>query len=503
MMIDTTSKVFLLFGNQLFAPRYLPVGRDVTVVMIEDDEQCRRYAYHRQKLALVLAAMRSHAQALRQAGYRVEYHRLEDPMPGCGGWRGALAMLAERSPFGTLAHFEVENPDLSAALARFAAARGLRLERHRSPMFINTLEDFAAHLAEHGTPKLLPYYRAQRLRHDILLTRDREPVGGRWSFDMDNRAKLPKDLTPARPELPAPTAELRAVIELVGERFASHPGNLQRFWLPTTHQQAEAWLDDFLEQRFRDFGAYEDALTRRSTFVYHSGLAPLLNIGLLTPAHVLERALEHAGRHDVPINSLEGFVRQILGWREFVRGVFHHYYRPMQSRNIWNADRKLTEDWYRGTTGIAPLDHVIRKTLDLGWAHHIERLMVAANLMNLAGIEPQEVYRWFMEMFVDAYDWVMVPNVFGMGLTSEGGIFTTKPYICGSNYVMKMGDFKRGDWCDVMDGLLWRFVAHHEHTLKANQRLAPMVANLPRVARRRPEIFTLADAFIEHHTRAA
>ncbi len=175
----------------------------------------------------------------------------------------------------------------------------------------------------------------------------------------------------------------------------------------------------------------------------------------------------------------------------------------MQSRNIWNADRRLTEAWYQGTTGIAPLDHVITKALKLGWAHHIERLMVAANLMNLSGIEPQEVYRWFMEMFVDAYDWVMVPNVFGMGLTSEGGIFTTKPYICGSNYVMKMGDFKRGEWCDVMDGLLWRFVAHHEETLKANHRLAPMVANLPRVVRKRPEIFALADEFIETTTRAA
>jgi len=175
----------------------------------------------------------------------------------------------------------------------------------------------------------------------------------------------------------------------------------------------------------------------------------------------------------------------------------------MQSRNIWNADRKLTSAWYDGTTGIEPLDHVIRKTLKLGWAHHIERLMVAANLMNLAGIRPQEVYRWFMEMFVDAYDWVMVPNVFGMGLTSEGGIFTSKPYICGSNYVLKMGDFKRGDWCDVMDGLLWRFVATHEQTLRTNHRLAPMVANLPRVARKRPEIFKLADHFIENTTTAA
>jgi deoxyribodipyrimidine photolyase-related protein len=291
--------------------------------------------------------------------------------------------------------------------------------------------------------------------------------------------------------------------QLVAARFADHPGRLDAAWLPTTHERAEAWLEDFLVNRFRDFGTYEDALTHRSPFVYHSALAPLLNIGLLTPGEVLERALDHAARENVPLNSLEGFVRQILGWREFVHGVYHHYYQPMQARNIWNAGRKLTASWYDGTTGIAPLDHVIGKTLEYGWAHHIERLMIAANLMNLSGIEPLEVYRWFMEMFVDAYDWVMVPNVFGMGLTSEGGIFTTKPYICGSNYVRKMSDFQPGPWCDVMDGLFWRFVANHETTLKANHRLAPMVANLPRIARKRPEIFDLAEAFIDNHTRAA
>jgi deoxyribodipyrimidine photolyase-related protein len=495
--------VFLLFGNQLFAPAHLPVGREVPIVMVEDDAQCRRYAYHRQKLAFVLTAMRAHAAALGSAGYQVHYRRLDDAADGRAGWRGALTRLHESCAFDTVAHFEVENPDLDAAVATFTAANGWQRVVHRSPMFIGSLADFEAHLDDQGKPRLLPFYRAQRLRHDVLVTRERHPVGGRWSFDRDNRAKLPRDRTPAPPALPEPTPLLGEVIDLVASRFADHPGRLDTFWLPTTHDQAHAWLDDFLNQRLRHFGTYEDALTRRSTFVYHSALAPLLNIGLLTPGYVLDRALEHAARHDVPINSLEGFVRQVLGWREFVRGVFHHYYRPMQSRNIWNADRNLTDAWYRGATGIAPLDHVIGKALEFGWAHHIERLMVAANLMNLAGIEPQEVYRWFMEMFVDAYDWVMVPNVFGMGLTSEGGIFTTKPYICGSNYVMKMGDFKRGNWCDVMDGLLWRFVANHQATLKANQRLAPMVANLPRVARQRPEIFTLADRFIEHHTRAA
>ncbi len=493
-----TGKTFLIFGNQLFDAGYLRRHGCRSVVMVEDEAFCRRYTYHRLKLTFILSAMRSHADALRAAGFDVVYHRLDEGMD----WRRALDAAAAQG-CRALGHFEVENTQLGTAIARHASTLGMTLEVVQTPMFINGLEDFQRHLDEQGSPKLLPYYRQQRLQHDILMTADREPVGGRWSFDMDNREKLPRDVTPADPDLPAETRHTAEVKALVRDRFNDHPGNLERVWMPTTHAQASDWLDAFLTQRFASFGPYEDALTRRSRFVFHSGLSPLLNVGLLTPQQVLDRALRFGAAQNVPLNSLEGLVRQILGWREFVRGVYHHFCEPLTTRNIWNGDRRLTDDWYRGTTGIAPLDHVIGKTLDLGWAHHIERLMLAANLMNLSGIRPQEVYRWFMEMSVDAYDWVMVPNVFGMGLTSDGGIFTTKPYICGSNYVLKMGDFKRGEWCDVMDGLLWWFVASHEAKLKVNQRLAPMVANLPRVARRRPEIFSLADRFIESKTRAA
>jgi deoxyribodipyrimidine photolyase-related protein len=497
--MTSTNRVLLLFGNQLFDPTHLREYRDATLLMVEDEALCRRYTYHRQKLTFILAAMRSQAQALRAAGYRLVYHELEEGLD----WQSALDALRQQTGFDTLCHFEIENPALTATLCAYTRRHTLGLRVLRSPMFLNTIADFETHLAGHGSPQLLPYYRTQRLRHGILIDADGGPTGGRWSFDHANREKLPKHLRPGEPTVPAQTPQVRAAMALVRDRFPTHPGELDAFWLPTTHEQARAWLDEFLDQRFRDFGRFEDALTRRSSFVYHSGIAPLLNVGLLTPEFVLERALEHAAHHDVPINSLEGFVRQILGWREFVRGVFHHYHRPLQSRNVWRGDRKLTDAWYTGTTGLEPLDHVIRKTLKLGWAHHIERLMVAANLMNLAGVEPGQVYRWFMEMFVDAYDWVMAPNVFGMGLSSEGGIFTTKPYICGSNYVLKMGDFKPGDWCDVMDGLLWRFVANHHETLRTNHRLAPMIANLPRVARRRPEIFAMAEDFIAATTRAA
>jgi deoxyribodipyrimidine photolyase-related protein len=492
------TKVLLGFGNQLFHPRYLTGVKPARVVLCEDPKLCTRYAYHKQKLVLMLAAMRNYSALLESSGFKVDYSDLAQAR----SWRQTLTATIAETGADTLCHFELESPELTRAIKEFAGDSGLALEVLRSPMFMNSVEEFGEFEAEHG-PRLQAFYQAQRIERQILVTSSGEPIGGRWSFDQDNRAKLPRDLHPVEPSQIKDSPVVCAVKTEVEATFGSHPGELDAFWLPTTHEQAEAWLEDFLVNRFHNFGRYEDALTERSPFVFHSGLAPLMNIGLLTPDQVLDRALDFAGANNVPLNSLEGFVRQILGWREFIRGVFHRYHEPMQNRNIWNADRALTDAWYEGTTGVTPLDHVIQKARRFGYAHHIERLMVAANLMNLTGIAPQDVYRWFMEMFVDAYDWVMVPNVFGMGLTSEGGIFTTKPYICGSNYVLKMGDYKKGPWCDVMDGLLWRFVANHEATLKANHRLAPMVANLPRVARKRPEIFSLADDFIEQKTKAA
>jgi deoxyribodipyrimidine photolyase-related protein len=495
---DAPDAALIVFGNQLFHPRHLPSRQTVRVLLVEDPAMCRRYAWHQQKLALVLGAMRDYRATLESAGYSVTYHALEEGLDRRRALERMIALGVRR-----IVHFEVESPDLSGALSAFAGRQNCALEVLRSPMFLGTRADFDAHLAHQGVPRMANFYRAQRERTGILMGAGGVPVGGRFSFDPENRERLPRGLVPPAPARVEPTPAAAAARRLVSAQFGDHPGSLEHAWVPTSHAQAEAWLDDFLVNRFHHFGAYEDALTERSPFVYHSALSPLLNIGLLTPDLVLDKVLEYGAREAVPLNSLEGFVRQILGWREFVRGVFHHYYEPMQSRNIWRAERKLTSAWYTGDTGIAPLDHVIHKTLTYGWAHHIERLMVAANLMNLSGIEPQEVYRWFMEMFVDAYDWVMVPNVFGMGLTSDGGIFTTKPYICGSNYLRKMGDYAPGPWCDVMDGLLWRFVANHEATLRANNRLAPMVANLARVTRKRPEIFALAEDFIETHTRAA
>ena len=323
---------------------------------------------------------------------------------------------------------------------------------------------------------------------------------GEWSFDADNRKKLPRNVQPPEMVWTTPGAHEKDVIELVRREFKDHPGDAREFCWPTTRSQAREWLDDFVANRLDDFGPYEDAISSRSVTVFHSVLSPCLNLGLLTPREVIDAALVRVD--EVPVQSLEGFVRQVIGWREFVRGVYRNYSEQQDASNFWSHEREMSPSWHDGTTGILPLDDAIRTAQRLGWTHHIPRLMVLGNLMTLCEIRPSSAHRWFMEMFVDSSEWVMGPNVYGMGLFSDGGIFATKPYICGSNYLLKMSDYKKGPWCEIVDGLYWRFIDKHREFFSGNPRLALMPRALDRLdSERRTRIFAAAEAFLEQHTR--
>jgi deoxyribodipyrimidine photolyase-related protein len=267
--------------------------------------------------------------------------------------------------------------------------------------------------------------------------------------------------------------------------------------MPLTRKAAIENLDYFLKIKFRDFGTYEDAILKEDTFLFHSGISNSLNIGLITPSDVIEKALNFAKTENIPINSLEGFIRQIIGWREFIRGIYQNHSVKQINGNYFNFSRELQSSWYIGTTGIEPLDDAINFSDKFGYTHHINRLMVIANIMTLCEVHPRAVYRWFMEMYVDASEWVMVPNVFGMGTFADGGIFSTKPYICGSNYILKMSNYKKGDWCNVVDGLYWLFIDRNMNKLKNNPRLTFMKKNLDNMNESRRElIFDAARQFI-------
>jgi deoxyribodipyrimidine photolyase-related protein len=409
--------------------------------------------------------------------------------------------LLEREVPAAIRRIEVADPCdevLSKRLRRFAAGRGIELVVHPSPNFLSPpefLEKFTGPARKR--PFMADFYKAQRQRMGILLESDGSPVGGRWSFDEDNRQRFPEDrLAPQEPRV-APNDHVREAQAYVERRFAGNPGRVENFHYPVTRADALAWLDRFLAERFHDFGAYEDALSRNQRVLFHSVLTPVLNIGLLDPREIVDCALARAAAREVPMNSLEGFLRQIIGWREFIAGIYRHRGGAIRTRNHWSHTRKMPRAFYDGTTGIPPVDDAIRRALDHGYCHHIERLMVLGNIMVLCRIDPDEVYRWFMELFVDAYDWVMVPNVYGMSQFADGGTFTTKPYISGSNYIRKMSYYPKGEWCDIWDGLFWSFIGDHPDFFGGNPRLSMMARNWEKMPAAKQEAHRAhAEAFL-------
>ena len=491
-------RIMVVLGNQLFPPDCLDDCRDAVVFMAEDVGLCTYVRHHQQKIVLFLAAMRSYADELREAGFDVRYFPLDADE---GSYEDRLACVVDELGSTELVHFEVEDKPMESRLVDFCEQRSLERIELKSPMFLAPRDDFRRFADDRSRLLMGDYYRRQRQRTGILVDRDGKPEGGKWSFDEANRKKLPKTVQP--PEIAAAprTRHVEDVISIVGQQFGDHPGDAEDFWWPTTREQARDWLQDFLDERLAKFGPYEDAISQRSATVFHSVLSPSLNVGLLTPGEVIDAVLERHAAGGLPIESVEGFVRQVLGWREFVRGVYRLHGDEQESTNFWGHERELTDDWYRGTTGIVPLDDAIKTSLRLGWAHHIQRLMVMGNLMTLCEIRPAAAWRWFMELYVDSSDWVMGPNVYGMGIFSDGGLFATKPYICGSNYILKMSDYGKGDWCTTVDGLYWRFIDRHRDFFASNPRLALMPKALDRLdSSRRESIFAAAEAFLQRFT---
>lgn len=469
-------EISLVYPHQLFAasPAISP-GRDVWLIedplFFGNDPQYPA-AMHLQKLVLHRASMKAWAAGLEADGRRVRY--VETPQGSSIDSAGLLEQVMPKA----IKEIHLADPAdevLLKRVRRFAAARKAQLIVHPSPNFLSPPDFIAQHIASRKKPFMAKFYEAQRQRMGILVEEDGTPVGGKWSFDTENRAKLPKNhLPPAEPRTPA-NDFVRDAIDSVSNRFPSNPGSAASFRWPVTREDAEIWLDDFIASRLAGFGLYEDAISTGHATLYHSAITPALNIGLVDPRDVIDRVM--AKCNDIPINSLEGFIRQVIGWREFLHGIYQHRGTQIRNGNFWKFERPMPSSFYDGTTGIPPVDRVIRQLLADGYCHHIERLMVLGNFMLLCRIRPDDVYRWFMEMFVDSYDWVMVPNVYGMSQFADGGTFTTKPYISGSNYILKMSDEPKGEWCRIWDGLFWCFIGDYQEFFLKNPRLSMMARN--------------------------
>jgi deoxyribodipyrimidine photolyase-related protein len=413
--------------------------------------------------------MRRFADRLRDAGHTVEQ---VDTDPRTSS-RAALAQVLERLRPTEVSAYDVVDDWLGQELADVVT---VWLE---TPNFLTDRSTLRSHFgdgSDRRVARMQHFYSWQRERLGVLVEGPQgdRPVGGRWSFDEENRKKLPRGHPVPEPARPERHPVVDEAVEWVKEEFPDAPGDVDGFAWPTSHEEAEAAFGDFLAERFHEFGPYEDAVSAEHPFLFHSVMTPGLNIGLLDPRDVLARAL---AVDDVPIASLEGFVRQVIGWREYMRAVYVLWGRRMRSSNRLGHTRPLDEGWWTASTGLAPVDLVVERVLARGWAHHIERLMVAGNAMCLLRTDPDSAYEWFMELFVDAYDWVMVPNVYAMSQFAAAEAITTKPYVSGSNYLRRMSDLPRGEWADDWDALYWTFVRDHHDVFARNPR-SRMVANL-------------------------
>ncbi len=469
--------VTLVFPHQLFKDNPA-IDTNRPVYLIEEQLFFEYQNFHKQKLVLHRASMQCYAQFLKEQNVDVHYVEAKSPQADT---RVLLSDLLENG----LEALHFCDPCDNYLEQRIANSVNNKVQIHNydSPLFLNTKQDLERFFRpDKKLFRMATYYKQERIKRGILLDGKDTPVGGKWSFDKENRKKYPKGKTPPAVQFPDATKQFNDAVTYVEDNYANNYGELGQSPLyPINFDQATRWYNQFLEQRFSGFGPYEDAMVRGNSILHHSVLTPLLNIGLLTPEYVITTALAYAKEHQIALNTIEGFTRQIIGWRAFMRGMYVVKGTKMRTTNYWGFNRSIPKSFYNGTTSILPVDSTIKQVLQTGYCHHIERLMVLGNFMLLCEFNPDEVYRWFMELFIDSYDWVMVPNVYGMSQFADGGLFATKPYISSSNYIKKMSDFPGGEWEAIWDGLFWNFMNTQRDFFSGNPRLAMLLSNFDKM----------------------
>lgn len=476
------SAVTIIFPHQLFKDNPA-IKNGVPVYLVEEPLFFNQYNFHQQKLVLHRASMKFYESFLLEKGIVVHYVEASQKESDI---RNLLPVLAAKG-ISEIIFIDPVDDWLLKRLKKAAIDSNIVLQGKTSPNFLNKMEEVDSFFENKKTYFQTDFYIWQRKQRKLLLDASQKPLGGKWTFDADNRVKFPKGESVPVITFPSDNKWVQEAKLYCQKYFGNNYGNADSFIYPVIFEDAEIWLQAFLEQRFQKFGIYEDAMVAKESFLYHSVLTPMLNIGLLNPQQIVEAALETASNKEIPLNSLEGFIRQIIGWREFIRIVYEREGSRQRTKNYWGFTKKIPESFWKGTTGIDPIDQVIKKVVDTGYCHHIERLMVLGNFMLLCEFDPDEVYRWFMELFVDAYDWVMVPNVYGMTQFADGGLMTTKPYISGSNYLLKMSDFPKGEWTGIWDGLFWRFMHVHRDFFLQNPRLGMLVGTFDKMAKEKQE----------------
>ncbi len=469
------------------------------VLMIESASESTAVWSTKPRIAIFLSAMRHFALEIAARGWPLIYVRLDDDLPG--GFEERLAAVITTHRPGTLVVCEPGEWRVLEIVQRAAHGAACALELPVDRHFLCSRAEFAAWSRDRKSLRMEYFYRWMRARHDVLVDAAKEPVGGRWNFDTENRKGFGKG-GPLRVPTPAhfePDAITREVFALIDHEFPDHPGALDRFGWPVTRAQALVALQRFVDERLDDFGTHQDAMWTDLPFGWHALLSSSMNLKLLAPREVIDAALARHARRPVPLASLEGFVRQIIGWREFVRGMYWLDMPTMRDANRYDHQRPLPRWYWTGETAMNCMRHCIGQTLATGYAHHIQRLMVTGQFALLAEVRPIEVADWYLAVYVDAVEWVELPNVVGMALHAQGDRFTSKPYIASGAYIDRMSNYCRGcryepsrrvDGVDDLGTarlacpvttLYWHFVARHHAALAGNPRTMMMAKNLDRL----------------------
>lgn len=466
-------EVVLILPHQLFKENAL-LTKARSVFLLEESLFFNQYAFHKKKLIFHRSSMKFYQDFLASKNHPVHYIPAQDKRADI---REMIAFFASIGVEIIHAYDPVDDWILRRMI-HSTELHGIQLALIESPAFLNTTEELKVKF-QGGKGKFFQtdFYKKERQKRKVLIDPNNKPFGGKWTFDADNRKKYPKGKAIAKIQFPEVDEYWKEAKEYVQENFVENIGDENGVEVyPHTFEQAEKWLHNFLRERFYEFGPYEDAIVKEADFLNHSVLTPMLNVGLLTPNQIMVETLLFLSYNEyIPINSAEGFIRQIMGWREFIRAVYVFKGREERTRNFWNFSKPIPRSFYEGTTGIDPVDQTISKVLKTGYCHHIERLMILGNFMLLCEFDPDEVYRWFMEMFIDSYDWVMVPNVYGMSQFADGGLMSTKPYVSGSNYILKMSNYKKGEWSVIWDALFWRFLSVHREVFEKNPRMRMLI----------------------------
>lgn len=473
-------KNLIILPNQLF--KEIETMEIENMIFYEAKEYFLKYNYNKKKIILHRASM--------QNFYNELIHESKNQNTKITYFNYKTELKEIIKDFNFLSIFDPINKGIKKKIKDLCSVLDIDLSILESPNFLSSNKENKEFFRDNDFFQH-KYYQMQRKRLNILLDADGKPEGGKWSFDSKNRKKFPKDVEiPPLPEFN--NQYLKEAKSYTAENFADNPGNLENFCYPISRREAEELLNDFIENKLEKFGSYQDGFEKEIVFGFHSLISSSLNIGLLNPMQVVDKVLNYYNENEIPLASVEGFVRQIIGWREYVRAIYQLESEKMIKSNFFKHQRDFPQKFYRAESEIEVLDDSIKKAVDYSYSHHIERLMVLGNFFLLCELDKDQVFKWFMEMYIDAYEWVMFANVYGMSQYSYPEMMT-KPYISSSNYILKMSHYKKGEWSKIWDGLYWHFISKNKDKFSDTPRMSLMLSLLDRMDQEK----------IKHHIKRA